>query len=746
MPFGKTKTKHAKIFATALLFGMVLLPSESYATTDIDGFAELQDCVADSNQTECALSGDFEFSNSLTISRDLTISGDATLSRAVGYDGGLFSIAEGVNVTLQGITIDGGAPGWEKDLDPEHILFRYNAAGDRVYGGYNVNLADGDVLANAPVISNLGNLTINNSTFQNSYNQGSTASVITNSGSLTITDSTFQHNAARANTTILGANSAAISVTNSTFVNNNSGVGTTGSNGGAIQSNAGPLTVKDCYFENNSAVNDGGAINSLGGTLEISDSTFVRNSSGNDGSAIKLGRGVSASSQPSEDQSTGVLSNLTFSENINLSTYWPTGQTTPTGVVGSSNGQGVVAYFNDGYENLTIKDSSFSDDVTSWGIISLYSCDADVDSGLCVSPNYLVDGVEMHGETGSLISASASGNLTVKNSVLEPNNVSALSIRDMQDVTIEDTSIVGGIISVRVLNNETTCFKGVTIDEADVAFFVHDISEVEIDGLIVKNSNHDSYPNTYVGALYGVDSATVADVNYFSNNGKMRFSNIDDLVITDSAFCSTTEQSLEIGGASGETNAIITNTSVCRDSGDGPAMTVMNWGDDESVSRVVNLTLGNGFTIVDNVNNRSADDADSLSGGYGGGLYVEAWDDVYLTVEEGANINGNSASIAGNDIFLRAMSNGSTIYADVFGDYVEDNIDARATTETEPASRQYTVQSGNTLGLSRAIVAPDPGDDSENPETYDRAIASSVGVLALAGLGGFVALRNKRRG
>ena len=226
----------------------------------------------------------------------------------------------------------------------------------------------------------------------------------------------------------------------------------------------------------------------------------------------------------------------------------------------------------------------------------------------------------------------------------------------------------------------------------------------------------------------------------------MRFSNIDDLVITDSVFCSMTEQSLEIGGASGETNAIITNTSVCRDSGDGPAMTVTNWGDDESISRVVNLTLGNGFTIVDNVNNRSADDADSLSGGYGGGLYVEAWDDVYLTVEEGANINGNSASIAGNDIFLRAMDNGSTIYADIFGDYVEDNIDARATTETEPASRQYTVQSGNTLGLSRAIVAPDPGDASENPETYDRAIASSVGVLALAGLGGFVALRNKRRG
>jgi|GEM_PF-2216587 len=119
MPFGKTKTKHAKLFVIALLFGMVLLPSESYATTEIDSFAELETCVTDSTQTECVLSGDFEFSNSLTISRNLTISGNATLSRAASYDGGLFSIAAGANVTLQGITVDGGAPGWEKDLDPE---------------------------------------------------------------------------------------------------------------------------------------------------------------------------------------------------------------------------------------------------------------------------------------------------------------------------------------------------------------------------------------------------------------------------------------------------------------------------------------------------------------------------------------------------------------------------------------------------------------------------------------------------
>jgi hypothetical protein len=352
----------------------------------------------------------------------------------------------------------------------------------------------------------------------------------------------------------------------------------------------------------------------------------------------------------------------------------------------------------------------------------------------------------MHNETGSLISASAQGNLTIKNSTLEPGNTYAVAAYNMQNISIENTTIIGGSASLRIHDNETACFDNVTIEEADLAFSVYNIDEVEIDELTIRDSNHESRPNYYVGVLTGVDTATLSNVNYYNNAGKMRFSNTRDLTISDSFFCSSKNHALEIGGASGETNATITNTSVCRDISDGPAMTVLNYGDDDSVSRDVRLTLGNGFTIVDNENNRDTDDPDNLSSGFGGGIYVEAYDDVYLTVSEGANISGNSASNAGNDIFVRSMNDDTTVYVSIYGDYVEDNEDNRATTASEPAQQQYTVRGGETLGLSHAIVPDEASDtdDTTNPETSDSLLFRAA-FFALASLCGVAIVRSAHR-
>jgi predicted outer membrane repeat protein len=84
----------------------------------------------------------------------------------------------------------------------------------------------------------------------------------------------------------------AVTVTDSTFSSNQ------GSDGAAIETGTGPVTVSGSRFVGNTASVDGGAIDSTGGMVTVETSTFSGNTAGSDGGAIRTSTGdvaVSAS-------------------------------------------------------------------------------------------------------------------------------------------------------------------------------------------------------------------------------------------------------------------------------------------------------------------------------------------------------------------------------------------------------------------------------------------------------------------
>ncbi len=299
-----------KITLFSILF-LFLISSLSYAETiEVSTFEELKEAITNS-ETEIDIEEDFSFNESLKISGDLVINGNGhTIERDASYLKGLFSITSSGNLEINDLTIDGGASNWAMDYDNRY----YTGANNTGYIRVPTINTTGDLLATESLITNAGNLKLNDMTITNNW-CSVTGSVLKGTGSVSIIDSNFMHNGSQKNGACFYLTGGTLNISNTTFKNNVAGVGVTAAiNGGAFYAtDLTSITIKDnSLFEDNFAQSNAGAFYVLKSDLTIKDTIFRHNMSGNDGSAIDL--------QSKVDGHTILIEDTIFEKNIGFAT------------------------------------------------------------------------------------------------------------------------------------------------------------------------------------------------------------------------------------------------------------------------------------------------------------------------------------------------------------------------------------------------------------------------------------------
>lgn len=153
----------------------------------------------------------------------------------------------------------------------------------------NLSISGGGANGNTSAIQNYGRLTVSNSTLSN--NHGAYGGAIFNSGQgqLTVSKSILSDNSGLDGGAIF--NTGRLTVTDSSLINNRAakdpGVVDNISEGGAILSLAGSLTVTRSSFSGNSA-DRGGAVTFLSEKFTVTDSTFSSNHARTYGGALNV--------------------------------------------------------------------------------------------------------------------------------------------------------------------------------------------------------------------------------------------------------------------------------------------------------------------------------------------------------------------------------------------------------------------------------------------------------------------------
>ncbi len=199
----------------------------------------------------------------------LTIHGPGAgmLSISSGKSGHIVRVAQGVTVTITGLTFKGSnTPDGFIVNEGTLTLSNSTVSGNTATGNSSsINHSGG--------IFNQGTLTISNSTV--SDNTGSDGSIFNDSdGTLTLNNSTVSDNRGGGI-----ANWGTLTLNNSTVSDN------TGSDGGIFNNNS-ILTISNSTISGNTATSNGGGIDNAGGTLTISNSTVSGNTATGSGGGI----------------------------------------------------------------------------------------------------------------------------------------------------------------------------------------------------------------------------------------------------------------------------------------------------------------------------------------------------------------------------------------------------------------------------------------------------------------------------
>jgi len=184
----------------------------------------------------------------IVIDNDVIMDGEGNLTVAADFGHRVFSVAEGVTATLDGLAVGRG--------------FVIGEDGGGIFNSGTLTLANSRVWANiADDIPFVGG------------NGGG----IFNSGTLTLTNSTVAGNTGESSGGGIGS-TGTVTLTNSTVAGN-----TARQSGGGID-NRGTLTVTNSTVSGNtSEENGGGGISSWGGTLALTNSTVSGNTAGESG-------------------------------------------------------------------------------------------------------------------------------------------------------------------------------------------------------------------------------------------------------------------------------------------------------------------------------------------------------------------------------------------------------------------------------------------------------------------------------
>ncbi len=243
-------------------------------------------------------------SQSLTENQDVTIIGQGNkISRAKQLSGNLFNVDETSSLTLQDVTVDGGAQDFEIDM------------GD--YPSIKNDSLEDVIKITEPVIVSYGDIVVDNCTFADNYCDGFNSPVQVLAGTAEFNNCNFEHNYSPNSGAAVGVGVDSSEVTEyavkKAVFNNcefNGNFAQSGTGGGALYIvNTEEVYIQSCKFINNCAMGyncGGGAIffgrngayavqNSLNNEgaddlayvkAYIDDCLFEGNHSGNDGAAI----------------------------------------------------------------------------------------------------------------------------------------------------------------------------------------------------------------------------------------------------------------------------------------------------------------------------------------------------------------------------------------------------------------------------------------------------------------------------
>ena len=271
-----------------LLGVFFLLINNVYATISVSSFLELKNAISN-GESNIKITGNIKFNDSIVINNSVLINGNnKTIKRDSDFTGSFISIESGGSLEIKDVTIDGGAPGWYMDYDNRFYLNNDETS----YVEVPTISSDDDIISTSSLISNEGNILLNNVIIQN--NRSTVAgSILSGNGNNTINNSTFKHSCSLVSGGGLSVKKGTTKINNTIFKDLVAGCGLDGDSedvsSGAINANpGGNLEIIGSIFEDNYAQWNGGALTTYNQNTIIKGTTFRHNMVGNDGSALQL--------------------------------------------------------------------------------------------------------------------------------------------------------------------------------------------------------------------------------------------------------------------------------------------------------------------------------------------------------------------------------------------------------------------------------------------------------------------------
>lgn len=270
-----------------LLGGFFFLINNVYATINVSSFLELKNAISN-GESNIKITGNIRFNDSIVINNSVLINGNnKTIKRDSDFTGNFISIESGGSLEIKDVTIDGGAPGWYMDYDNRFYLNNDETS----YVEVPTISSDDDIISTSSLISNEGNIVLNNVIIQNNRSTVP-GSILSGNGNNTINNSTFKHSCSLLSGGGLSVKGTTV-IKDTIFKDLVAGCGmddySNNISSGAISANpGGNLEIIDSIFEENYAQWNGGALTTYNQNTIIKGTTFRHNMVGNDGSALQL--------------------------------------------------------------------------------------------------------------------------------------------------------------------------------------------------------------------------------------------------------------------------------------------------------------------------------------------------------------------------------------------------------------------------------------------------------------------------
>ncbi|MFK8181901.1 MAG: CHAT domain-containing protein [Phormidesmis sp.] len=632
--------------------------------------------------------GNYTFSAETAIDTDVAITGsanDGTILTAVSNNR-IFDVLSPATVSLRDLTFT-----------------KTDTATGSVAGG----------------LENAGNLTIENSLFQDNQSEFGGAINTTTDSTLTVLNSEFENNVATSEGGAISAAGSTVSISGTTFTNNSS------SRGGGINAlQDAAITITDSEFKNNTADSQGGAITSHDATLNISATTFANNLAERGGAIHATENSILALT------SSDLLNNVAGREGGGLSIVNSNAFIADTILSGNTAVRFGGGLHSTSGSQVSVLDSTFQSNVSDEDGGGLSSLNG---SALSITNSELLDNEAV--DDGGGLHLISSGGATLSNVTVEGNIAGDLGGGLYQfnsaDLSISDSVVLNNAAGNRgggLANNSSSGFTEVTNTDFDQnvaneggALFSLADSLVSItggtfrdnkatsgmggallltssaNGLVADATFEDNQADGEGGAIVHISSGTfTVSASDFNNNrstnssgGAVQVLSTSNASIATSTFTGNT--ALDDGGAlhSENTNISVLETTFASNAatGDGGAVAIAQSGS----------ATFDGTTFTNN------------SATSGGALLT--WGDVSVSLNDSL-FTQNAASAQGGGIFLTddsavTIANNSLLERNVAnaGGGIAATADTNLTIRASQLARNEAVTQGGGIFQNSGVLS-----------------------------------------